>query len=288
MLLTVFTPTFNRSLLLERLYRSLVAQSSKDFEWVIVDDGSKDNTEDLVKRYSIEGIISISYIKQNNKGKHVAFNEGVQKSKGEYFLCVDSDDWLEIDAIYKMKSFLRKMNYHSNGIIALKGYENGELIGDPFPLDIKVSNLLELNNVYHCRGERTLVFKTSILKQFKFPVFENEKFMTECVLYDQLDMLYKFHLFNEPITICEYQKDGLSSNLRRLQIDNPKGTAYFYKKRAEYSEHLFEKFSYKLREYAFIYLSKKRDKTEKITLIPRILGGIISRYYILRVFLTNK
>lgn len=279
MFLTVFTPTYNRSILLKKLYQSLIVQQEYDFEWLIVDDGSSDDTREVVRKFQQDNFFEIRYIYQENAGKHVAFNRAIKEAKGDYFLCVDSDDRLGFDAVRELKKEAQSMVCGAAGIISLKSLEDGTIIGGEFPINVKYSSLYNLSSVYHCGADRTLVYRSRILEQYCFPVIENEKFMTECVLYDQIDMKYEMKLANIVTTVCEYQEDGLSSNLRKIQINNPVGTALFYRQRLELTKCLKEKWAYKVRCDAFEYLSFKSGQGVQLNAVSRLIGWIVSKYY---------
>lgn len=279
MFLTIFTPTYNRALLLGRLFQSLIIQNESDFEWIIVDDGSLDNTKEMIKKFQINAPFKIKYIYQENSGKHIAFNMAIKEASGDYFLCVDSDDWLSSYSIKELRKEVQNLDDSIAGLISLKSLEDGTIIGGTFPSDVRYSSLYNLASIYHCGGDRTLLYRTNILKKYHFPVFKNEKFMTECVLYDQIDMKYEMKISNIVTMICEYQENGLSSNLRKIQISNPMGTALFYKQRLELAKGIKDKCIYKLRCDAFEYLSYTKNQNLQINILIKIVGWIVSRYY---------
>lgn len=176
---TVFTPTFNRAHTLHRAYESLKAQTFRDFEWLIVDDGSNDNTKALVEKWQMEASFPIRYIFQENQGKHVAFNHGVELAEGELFLTFDSDDACVPVALERFKYHwdnipLNEQNNFS-AVTALCKDQKGTLVGDKFPLDITDSDSLEIRYKYKVKGEKWGFHRTDILKQFPFPDFENIK-----------------------------------------------------------------------------------------------------------------
>ena len=228
--ITVFTPTFNRAYILPTLYKSLLRQTNKDFVWLIVDDGSADETEDVINQWKSENNIEIEYYKQPNGGKMRAHNRGVLNSRTELFVCVDSDDFLSEDAI----DVIIKMwdNQHSKrgicGIIGKKGMKNtdNQYVSVDFPL----VGLATQHQLYSSgfRGETTLIFVTEIIKKYLFPEIEGEKFITESYIYDQIDQKYKYVLLNENLTLCEYLEDGYSKNYLSLYMNNPKGYSMYY------------------------------------------------------------
>ncbi|OQP03966.1 hypothetical protein B1690_16910 [Geobacillus sp. 46C-IIa] len=226
---TVFTPTYNRERYLGRLYQSLRAQTYKDFEWLIIDDGSTDNTEQKIKDYINENEISIRYIRQNNGGKHRAFNRAIEEAKGDFIICVDSDDYLKDYAIEKIDKFSRV----PHGVMALCFLcidEKGDIIGDEFPKSKSVFNLIDLTYKYKVRGDKLWVFKRDILINYRFPEYEGEKFVTEGVLLFQMALKYDIFVVNEALQVHEYQDDGLTSiGNKKLFKDNPKGAKTYYR-----------------------------------------------------------
>ena len=229
---TVFTPTYNRAHTLTRLYLSLKNQTCFDFEWLIVDDGSTDNTSQLVDEFCEEdNPFIIRHFRQDNSGKHVAINQGVDLAKGELFFIVDSDDYLTdnaIQRIIKWESTIADINGFA-GVSGNKGYENGGLIGETFSDEYVDATSLERQK-YSISGDKSEVFYTDVLRDNKFPVFEGEKFITENVVWYKIASKdLKIRWFNETIYIAEYLEDGLSRNYVQVFAKNPKGYAYSIK-----------------------------------------------------------
>ncbi len=227
-LLTIFTPVYNREATLPQLYKSLLEQSSDDFVWLLVDDGSTDNSRVLIERYIQEKRIDIKYVYQENKGKHVAHNFGVQMCKTDLFFCVDSDDYLTKDAVEVIR---RQWKYIEKekciaGIVAYRGNGQGGLIGTEFPAQF---NIAPLGQLYENgkTGDTALVFKTEVIKKFPFPEFPGEKFLRESVAYNEIDKHYSLYVLRKIIYICEYLNDGLTRNVRRLEDASPRGAAMY-------------------------------------------------------------
>lgn len=221
-LITVFTPTYNRASLLSRLYESLKRQTNKNFEWLVIDDGSSDNTKELIHKWLEVSEISICYIYKDNGGKMRAHNLGVKECKTELFMCLDSDDYLTdgcIDSIYaNWPKF--KADKRISGMVAYRKM-NG-LKPYYFPSK-EYATLQEINKVY--KGETALAFRTEILKNNLFPEIEGEKFIGEGVVYDKLDSMYFLAVVPEYWIECEYQEGGLTDSALRLLMNNPKGWA---------------------------------------------------------------
>lgn len=218
MKLTICTPTYNRGKLLKRLYESLISQSCKEFEWIIIDDGSTDDTGQIVKMMSEELLIDIVYYKQENQGKHVAINKAVDIAKGNLFFIVDSDDWLPVDSVEKIlfieKNIQNKEIYA--GVAGNKISSNGKIIGTTFEGDSIDCTSLQRKK-HNINGDKAEIFYTDILKKYPFPVFENEKFLTESVVWYRIAKDgYVIHWTNEPLYYCEYLEGGLSSTKGKI------------------------------------------------------------------------
>ena len=227
---TVFTPTFNRKELLEKLYKSLQKQTFKDFEWLIVDDGSTDGTKEKVEEFLSEKKLEIKYYFKENGGKQRAYNFATEKANGELFICLDSDDEYVENGLEIILKYWKK--YEKNADIAgmgyLSTYPNGGIIGSSFPEKEMISTQFEIYNKYGVKGDKGIMFRTEIIKKYKFPVFEDEKFITEAVVYNRICEKYKMVYVNEKIEIKEYQEDGLTAKYNNLLLKNPKGQALYH------------------------------------------------------------
>ena len=225
MLLTIITPTFNRAKLLSNCYESLKNQSDKDFEWLIVDDGSIDNTEEIIKEFKRENCISIRYIKKKNEGKHSALNLGFIEAKGTLSIIVDSDDILTSNAVETIRKMWNKYKNIEDlsSIVFLRGYPNGKVIGDSFPQDEFLSNHIECRVNNNIDGDKSEVYVTKILKKYRFPVFEGEKFISEGYVWLKMGKKYKAIYVNKIIYITEYLEGGLTKSGRKLRIQCPLG-----------------------------------------------------------------
>lgn len=221
--LTIFTPTYNRGKYLKQLYNSLKKQSVKTFEWIIVDDGSSDNTKEIVEKFD-KSMFNIIYIYQKNSGKHIAFNLGVKHSNAPLFFCVDSDDILTsnaVEEILKYNEILNKKNIV--GIIAYRKFPNEKISGNKFP-DAVTITYNQLYYSYNKKGETALIFKTEILEKHPFPKFDKENFLSEEILYSQLDYEGNLLILPQAIYIMEYLENGLTNNWFKNWIKNPQAT----------------------------------------------------------------
>lgn len=225
-LVTVFTPTFNRASMLPRLWQSLKKQDSYQFEWLIVDDGSSDNTEDVVasfKKSTQE--FSIKYVRKENGGKHRAINYGVSCAKGELFFIVDSDDWLPEESISTIIDYYMPIreNCAFAGVAGCKSDSRGTISGTTFQGKYVDATSLERNSL-GIKGEKAEVFLTDILKKYPFPEFEKETFLSEAIVWNKIAADgYKIRWFNENVYYFEYQENGLTNNLRENYRRNPVG-----------------------------------------------------------------
>lgn len=232
--LTIFTPTYNRASLLGELYASLKAQTNRDFCWLIVDDGSTDETEQTVQTFMTEGTIDIIYHKQPNSGKHVAHNRGVQMATTELFVCVDSDDTLCPTAVARTLAFWQNWRGQADiaGIVSPRDMAGHAYMVNP----PKADRLMALYHHGCLVGDTMLVFRREVLAQYPFPVIEGENFLSECVAYDQIDRFYRLAVQNEFLYRSEYRADGLTQNIRRNHWKNPRGVLLMYHTIAAYRQ----------------------------------------------------
>lgn len=230
--ITVFTPTFNRAHTLPCVYHSLCKQTFRDFEWVIVDDGSVDGTNELVNQWILEKKISIRYFQQTNQGKHVAHNRAVDEARGELFLVFDSDDSCVINALEKFKYYWCEIpdqqRERFSTVTALCVNKNGRIIGSRFPE--KVSDVSDVEGQIKLRisGERFGINRTKVLKENKFPVFPGEKFVPEGLVWNRISKNYSARFINEPLRIFDFSVDGLTANNVRIRMKSPRGAALYY------------------------------------------------------------
>lgn len=229
--ITVLTPTYNRSKLLGNLFHSLLIQNNYDFEWIIVDDGSTDDTKTIVEEFNPQGKFLIHYIRKNNGGKHTAINIGLEKAQGKFIFIVDSDDFLLPNSIALLNGWIKEMPNDPNiiGVCGRCVYPDGSVIGSRFDFPITVCDSITIRQKYKIRGDLAEVYRTSILKKYPFPEFPNERFLSEAVVWNRIaSQGYKLVYRNVPIKVCEYLPQGLSRNIRHLHRASPKGTMLFY------------------------------------------------------------
>lgn len=229
-MLTIFTPTYNRAYILPKLYDSLVIQENKDFEWLVVDDGSSDGTEDLMQKIIRDNKLNIRYYKQNNGGKHRAINYGVQLAKGDWFFIVDSDDYLPPDSINATARYICQVEKESQyaGVAGSRCYPDGSKVGGEVEYDILDTDSVAFRERYMIKGDMAEVWRTSLLKEYPFPEFEGERFITEAIVWNEIAKKYKLRYFNHNIYVCEYLLDGLTKNIRRHHRKSACGSMLTY------------------------------------------------------------
>lgn len=229
-MVTIFTSVYNRAYIIEQLYESLKRQTEKNFEWIIVNDGSTDDLQNMVMQWKTEkNEFDIVYLYVPNGGKHRAINIGTRMAEGDAFFIVDSDDYLADDAIAFINSEFKKIEdkYEFAGISGLKcSYVDGSVIGgQPWFLDYVDATNLE-RGIYGLLGDKAEVYKTKILRENPFPEIGNEKFLSEGIIWNKIAYQgYKLRWFNKKIYYCEYIKDGLTRNLLDVLKENPRGWA---------------------------------------------------------------
>lgn len=249
--ITVFTPTYNRKGELRKLYESLLHQTVRDFIWMIVDDGSTDGTEEVVQKWISESKVAIQYYFQENSGKMVAHNKGVLSCTTELFVCVDSDDYLADNAIELILKHYETI-CNDESLCGIVAYRSNSI--NSFPDGIECSTLSDLYRKGF-KGETTLVFKTSVLKHYLFPVIKGEKFITEGYVYDQIDDSYKYLVLRETLVIARYQEDGYTRNIINIQYHNPKGYVLYYRQSLLRSKGFIEKTRNMVQYISFSLLS---------------------------------
>lgn len=230
-MITIFTPVYNRAYIIEKLYHSLLRQTNHDFEWLVVDDGSTDNIAEVVQKWIRDTqLFKIRFYQQKNGGKHRAINYGVSLSSCDAFFIVDSDDYLEDNAVETILRYWNGVGKENEfaGIAGLRRHSNGEMIGDKPRFNDYVDATNLEREKWGLGGDKAEVYKTELLHQFPFPEYENEKFITEAVVWDRLAYEgYKLRWINRSFVICNYLQDGLTAKGEQLFIENPKGWAHY-------------------------------------------------------------
>ncbi len=281
-MLTVFTPTYNRAYCLSSCYESLVSQTNKEFTWLIIDDGSTDNTKEIVQEWIDEGEIEIRYHWQENQGMHGAHNTAYELIDTELNVCIDSDDSMPSDAVEKITSFWEaNRSDEVSGIIGLDANSSGDIIGTKLPEKMKRSTLFDLYNQHGVKGDKKVVYRTELSKRYPYPIFSDERYVGLAYKYFKLDEEFEMLLLNEVLCIVEYLPDGSSMNMLNQYRKNPKGFAFY---RKELMKLTFANTSFKFRQ-AVHYVSSsllmknwkfiKETPCKLLTLLAIPLGCIL-------------
>lgn len=237
--LTVFTPAYNRAHTLGRTYRSLCRQECKEFIWLIVDDGSVDDTAQLVKEWKQkDNGFEIRYIYKENGGMHTAHNTAYETIDTELNVCIDSDDELAENAVRKILDKWEEVKDSGYaGLIGLDADMNtGEVIGSGFPPGMSKTTL----SGYYAAGgtgDKKLVYRTDVVKQYPpYPVFEGEKYVALAYKYRLIDQDYQLAVLDDVLCNVEYQSDGSSKTMYKQYVKNPKGFAFWRKVSMQYPQ----------------------------------------------------
>ncbi|MEG1616799.1 MAG: glycosyltransferase family A protein [Bacteroidales bacterium] len=260
-MISILTATYNRAHLLPRLYESLLNQSDQNFEWIIVDDGSTDNTQEVVSKFMMEGLFSIRSIYRHNGGKHRAINCSVKEAKGELCFIVDSDDILCGNAIELIHNYWNTIPDHHlfAGVVGLKAYFDSRIIGsssDKIP-HILDTDMLSYRTRYRVKGDRAEIFRTEVLKEYTFPEIEGEFFCPEALVWNRISQKYKMRYFNETIYLCEYLPDGLTAKIIKLRCENTVASLSYYKELSTYDIPLTEQLKAYINYWRFAFSSKR-------------------------------
>ena len=294
MKISILTATYNRANCLTKLYNSIFENSKYNvyIEWLIMDDGSTDETKNTIDSFAANEHLEIKYYSQENQGKMTAINNLIKNVSNESDLLIecDSDDYLSSNAV---KIISEKYNSIENkeGIYALcflKYDENMCNIGNLFRNDNYISNMFNLYFKDGITGDKALVFITNIRKQYKYKLEKNERFITEATLHNEMDKNYDIVCFNLPIMICKYLDEGYSKNIKKVFLENPYGYFEYFKQVLNFDMRnvLLSKRLYAIKHYIlFSYLTKQKNLLKnikgffnKLLLIILYIPGIIKSY----------
>lgn len=238
MYFTICIPTYNRAHTITRTLDSLEKQKFRDFEVLLVDDGSSDNLCDVLEKWQAENELQIRYIRKENGGKHTALNVGIHNAKGTFFMILDSDDWFVDDALERMYAMCQKIENDetfSGVMVRSFNVDTGKMIGDPFPESPMISSYIDyhfvlpykmkINDCFECN-------KTKLLQKYRYPEDENTKFVPEAWLFDQIGVNYKLYCTNDVLRYVEYQQVGITNDTNFKQ-KNIVGYLYHYISRIE-------------------------------------------------------
>ncbi len=285
--ITVFTPTYNRAYCLHKCYESLIHQPNQDFVWLIIDDGSTDDTKELVESWIKESKIDIQYHFQENLGMHGGHNAAYRLIQTTLNVCIDSDDFMAEGAIEKILNHWEgiKDNPTFAGLVGLDADESGAIIGTKIPEDIKATTLYELYNTHKVLGDKKLVLRTDVVKKYPpYPIYEGERFVPLGYLYQLIDQDYKLFPVNDVFCIVEYMQDGSSMNILKQYRRHPKGFAFSRKSRMKLAKSFKDKFKNAIHYVSSsLFINNIRffnESPKKLTTLLAIPFGVALNLYI--------
>ncbi len=229
-LVTIFTPTYNRAHILLKLYESLLLQQNLNFEWVIVDDGSQDNTKEIVLNWVDENKVPIVYEKKSNEGKHIAINRGVELAQGDLFFIVDSDDFLTPTATKLIENYYPEIrdNKELAGVSFRRGTDDSTFIGSVEYFEDQKLNVFDFRYRKNIGGDMAEVYKTAVLRNYSFPQYNAEKFCPESLVWNRIGLQYKMLWTSHIIYICNYLEGGLTSQIFEVRKKSPIASTQYY------------------------------------------------------------
>ena len=263
MKLSILTATYNRAKFLEKLYKSIldnIETSNLKAEWIIINDGSTDNTEEVIEKFVLENKIEIKYLFQENSGKMSAINRGMEEVTGELVVDCDSDDFFASNAFKVIEQNASKLleNERLYALCFLKQDLLGNISGKNFSKNYMESTMFDLYFKQNIQGEKILVFNTKIRKKFKHELEQNEKFITEARMYHKMDENHKILCINEAIEIGDYKEDGYTKNIIKIFKTNPNGYYNYFKEilQKDMRGVLLKKKLYILKHLIYFYILK--------------------------------
>ena len=282
--LTVFTPAYNRAYCIDRLYNSLLRQSNPHFKWLIIDDGSTDNTEEVVAQFIKEGKLDITYHKQENKGMVGAHNTAHYLMDTDLCVCIDSDDWMPDNAVERILTLWAEHGTpECAGMVGLDAFEDGSIVGTRLP-EIKEARFSELYTYHKISGDKKFVHNRQVFNRFlPYTFFDGEKFPVTSYLYLLIEQKHKLLLFNEVFCIVEYQADGLSANLFNQYRTSPKSWVFYRMAKMKYALTAKERFKNAIHYVSSSQFAKSsiwKDNPYKLTTLFALPFGIALHYYI--------
>lgn len=282
--LTVFTLTYNRAYCLSKCYESLLRQTNKDFEWLVVDDGSTDNTKELVESWRQEKKIDIRYIYKTNGGMHTGYNTAYDNIFTELAVSIDSDDYMTDDAVEKILAFWEKNKAPQYaGIVGLDIFPNGDVIGTELP-DQKSCKIYDLYNRLGVKGDKKQIYRPELIRPFKSPEYDGEKLFPTCYKYFMVDLNYEMLILNEPLCVVEYMPDGFTKNIVKSYKNNLNNYIFYRKFIMSYpNATIRHQYRFAIHYVAECLLAKKKhiikeSPKKEMTLFAFPLGIILYLY----------
>lgn len=228
--LSVCTPTYNRASYLKRVYASLCAQNFTNFEWLVIDDGSSDETPAVMADLIKQATFPVVYVRQENRGKHVAVNRAVERARGTLFIIIDSDDACAPGMFNTIESEWTSLDSKEGvaGLAFLTMSLNREIVGDRFPHERVRARMPNYYERFRIGGDKCDVHVTAVFRANLFPETPGEKFCPEALVWNRFSRAYDTVFINEAIKIVEYLPDGLSANIIKIRALSPRNTTVFY------------------------------------------------------------
>lgn len=224
--ITVFTPTYNRAYILSNCYESLKKQTCKDFEWLIIDDGSSDGTQELVREWiALDNGFPIRYLYKENGGLHTGYNTAAANMETELSVCIDSDDAMPEDAVETiLREWAPLRGTDTAGLIGLDTDPDGKLIGKLLPEEesINAASLLCVPGM----GDKKYVMRNDLFRSVApMPVFPGERNFNPHYFVIRLSQKYRFKPINKCLCLVDYQDNGMSANIYRQYVNSPNSFA---------------------------------------------------------------
>lgn len=288
--LTVFTPTYNRAFCLTNLYESLVNQTCNDFKWLIIDDGSSDNTKELINTWILQAKVNIHYQYQENQGMHGGHNTAYSLIETELNVCIDSDDYMPDDAVENILKLWehRDLNKPLAGIIGLDAFKDGTII-EKIPGKFKYATLSELEVENKIKGDKKVVLRTDVVKEFPaYPTYKNERLVPLGTLYLMIDQKYKYLCTNQVFCIIEYLENGSSNTILSQYKKSPNGFLYARELEMRYSKsfsYTFTRAMHYISSCLFIknWFFNKKNPKKGITLLALPFGLLLHLYILFKI-----
>lgn len=285
--LTVFTLSYNRAYCLHKCYESLLRQTCRDFEWLVVDDGSTDNTKELVDGWIADRKIPIRYIYKKNGGMHTGYNTAFDNIFTELAVSIDSDDYMTDDGV---QIILERWAEHKDdryaGMVFLDITGDGNVIGTKIP-ERKSATVYDLYNRLGMKGDKKMVYRPELIRPFHSPEFEGEKLFPTCYKYFQVDLTHEMLLFNEPVCVVEYMPDGYTQNIIKLYKKNLNNYIFYRKYIMTYpNATLSHRYRFAIHYVAESLLAKDKrflkNSPRKWLTIFAVPGGLLLYFYLQR------
>ena len=283
--LTVFTLTYNRAYCLHKCYESLLRQTCRDFEWLVVDDGSTDNTRELVNGWIQEGKIPVRYIYKKNGGMHTGYNTAYDNIFTELAVCIDSDDYMTDDAVEKIVTHWQAdKDEKYAGMVFLDITEDRKVIGTKMP-EQKSATVYDLYNRLGVKGDKKQVYRPELIRPFHSPEFEGEKLFPTCYKYFLVDLTHEMLLYNEPVCVVEYMPDGYTKNIIKLYKKNLNNYIFYRKFIMTYpNATLWHRYRFAIHYVAESLLAKDlhfvKNSPRKLLTLAAVPGGLLLYVYL--------